>query len=240
MLILVGVTINVALKGDLFESAEKATTETEKYAILEQIIEMAKWNNNGEVDVEGTETSVKAKYPGLVWDEAIGKLTIAGKKGTYNYKLSKREITIWEEKEPKETFTITIGELGEKQLLTGNSNDVSGASSCSASEFWGENVSEELKNSMIEIIIGNEDASEDLIKYKTWNISCSDPNWKDLKVMFDETGGSPESGKYFVFCTMDEGATINLGFMDFDNDVAIANDNYTDYADISFTFSMAE
>ena len=106
MLILVGVTINVALKGDLFESAEKATTETEKYAILEQIIEMAVWNN-GDIEVDTTEGIVATKEDVVNWNSTTGKLTIKGKKGTYDYKLSKREITIWEEKDnlPRNVFS---------------------------------------------------------------------------------------------------------------------------------------
>ena len=98
MLILVGVTINITLKGNLFESAEKATTETEKYAILEQIIEMAVWNN-GDIEVDTTEGIVATKEDVVNWNSTTGKLTIKGKKGTYDYKLSKREITIWEEKD---------------------------------------------------------------------------------------------------------------------------------------------
>ena len=105
MLILVGVTINVALNGGLFETTKSAVSETEKMAILEEIIEMTKWNNKGEVDVEATKTSVEAKYPGAVWDEATGKLTIAGKRGTYEYKISKREIKNWSEKETENPDT---------------------------------------------------------------------------------------------------------------------------------------
>ena len=98
MLILVGVTINVALNGGLFETTKSAVSETEKMAILEEIIEMAKWNNKGEVDVEGTKTSVEAKYPGAVWDEATGKLTIVGKQGTYEYKMTDNTIALWDDK----------------------------------------------------------------------------------------------------------------------------------------------
>ena len=74
-------------------------------AILEEIIEMAKWNNKGEVDVEGTKTLVEAKYPGAIWDGTTGKLTIAGKRGTYEYKISKREIKNWSEKETENPDT---------------------------------------------------------------------------------------------------------------------------------------
>ena len=105
MLILVGVTINITLKGNLFESAEKATTETEKYAILEQIIEMAVWNN-GDIEVDTTEGIVATKEDVVNWNSTTGKLTIKGKKGTYDYKLSKREITIWEEKGDSEGDSI--------------------------------------------------------------------------------------------------------------------------------------
>lgn len=105
MLILVGVTINVALNGGLFDTTKYAVSETEKMAILEEIIEMAKWNNKGEVDVEGTKTLVEAKYPGAIWDGTTGKLTITGKRGTYEYKLSKTEIKIWSEKETENPDT---------------------------------------------------------------------------------------------------------------------------------------
>ena len=117
MLILVGVTINVALNGGLFETTKSAVSETEKMAILEEIIEMAKWNNKGKVDVEGTKTSVEAKYPGAVWDEATGKLTIVGKQGTYEYKMTDNTIALWNDKgqpgnggETKE-YKFTIGDF---------------------------------------------------------------------------------------------------------------------------------
>ena len=38
-------TINVVLNGGLFETTKYATTETEKNAILEELISMIKWDN---------------------------------------------------------------------------------------------------------------------------------------------------------------------------------------------------
>ena len=96
MLILVGVTITVALNGGLFESAKQGTAETEKHAILEEIIAMAKWNTSGELEVEELISNVKSKYPEASYTEP--KLEVPGKYGTYEYRVSKEEIEIYKEK----------------------------------------------------------------------------------------------------------------------------------------------
>ena len=96
MLILVGVTITVALNGGLFESAKQGTTETEKHAILEEIIAMAKWNTSGELEVEELISNVKSKYPEASYTEP--KLEVPGKYEKYEYRVSKEEIEIYKEK----------------------------------------------------------------------------------------------------------------------------------------------
>lgn len=97
MIILVGVTINVALNGGLFDTTKAAAAKTEKMAILEEIITMGKWDNKGNLKAEEVKNLVMAKYPNSTWDEAKGKLTITGKHGTYEYKISETKITTWEE-----------------------------------------------------------------------------------------------------------------------------------------------
>lgn len=96
MLILVGVTITVALNGGLFETAKQGTAETEKHAILEEIIAMAKWNNSGDLEVEELISNVKSKYPEANYTEP--KLEVPGKYGTYEYRVSKEKIEVYKEK----------------------------------------------------------------------------------------------------------------------------------------------
>ena len=97
MLILVGVTINVALNGGLFDTTKYAATETEKNAILEELISMMKWDN-GSLDKEEIKNLAIAKYPNSTWDGTTGKLTIVGKQGTYEYKITDYTITLWDDK----------------------------------------------------------------------------------------------------------------------------------------------
>lgn len=62
MLILVGVTVNVALSGGLFEKAKTAAKQTEEQVILEQIIELAEWDNNGKIKVKETVENVVKRF----------------------------------------------------------------------------------------------------------------------------------------------------------------------------------
>ena len=97
MLILVGVTVNVALNGGLFQSANKATKDTEKYSILEQIIAMAKFKDNGDINVKETVEEIAKTFtvdPNTVEEGATEvSIEVTGKKGTYNYKITTTEIT---------------------------------------------------------------------------------------------------------------------------------------------------
>ena len=116
MLILVGVTINVALNGGIFGKAKDATQKTEKEAIYEQIVDKMEITNAGTIDVKATFDKVVEEFgadkvtninPSTV-DENTTKVTftIAGKTGTYDYKISTKSI----EKNDK-VYSFTIGEL---------------------------------------------------------------------------------------------------------------------------------
>lgn len=103
MVILIVVTINIALNGGLFTKASNAAVETEKRAILEQIIALAEWDNNGKINVKATVDNVKEEFgadkvsttPNPVANGATSAIvTITGKHGEYNYKITTSEISI--------------------------------------------------------------------------------------------------------------------------------------------------
>ena len=120
MLILVGVTVNVALNGGLFEKAKDATQKTEKEAIYEQIVDKTELTNAGTIDVKATFDKVIEEFgtdkvininPSTV-DENTTKVTfsIEGKTGTYNYKISTTSVEKIEQAND-EVYSFTIGEL---------------------------------------------------------------------------------------------------------------------------------
>ncbi len=91
MLILVGVTVNVALNGGLFDTAKIATRETEKQIILEEIMSLAVIDDEGKIDVTATVNKVSEKYTTSGSSES---LSVTGKNGTYNYKITETEIIV--------------------------------------------------------------------------------------------------------------------------------------------------
>ncbi len=97
MLILVGVTINLAANGGLFEKARTASKDTEQKKILEELIAMAEFDNDGKIDVNSLTEKVEAKYDGSTYDQTNSKLTVKGNKGEFYYKVTETEIKIWEE-----------------------------------------------------------------------------------------------------------------------------------------------
>ena len=108
MLILVGVTINVAMNGSLFEKARTAATKTEEQQIYEEIISSMVLNSDSTINVYGTYNTVKTALqtegktitPSTLEDEnAVAlKIAVTGKTGeTFNYILSTEEIAISEE-----------------------------------------------------------------------------------------------------------------------------------------------
>jgi len=68
MLILVGVTINVALNGGLFEKAKEATTKTQREVEREQLIAvmLRGYSNSGRFDIENVKNELPA---GVKWCE---------------------------------------------------------------------------------------------------------------------------------------------------------------------------
>ena len=100
MLLLVGVTVNVALNGGLFDTAKEAKAKQEEQTILEQLIGMAQYDSNGYIDIPATAIAIKASFrdnltlnPASV-DNTTNEveITMIGKHGTYNYKMTKTEI----------------------------------------------------------------------------------------------------------------------------------------------------
>ena len=98
MLILVGVTISVALNGGLFDVAGKATSDTEKHSIYDQILGVMKLTDNGTINVEETHSNAETVLgnKGMIVSQlgADGKFTVTGKRGTYTYKITETEIEI--------------------------------------------------------------------------------------------------------------------------------------------------
>ena len=96
MLILVAVTINVALNGGLFGKANKSAKDTEMQSVYEQTVAAMVIDENGDFKVNETgnaaadyfnnNTDLTATY------DNKGKLTVNGKKGTYEIVLSDKGI----------------------------------------------------------------------------------------------------------------------------------------------------
>ena len=97
MLILVGVTINLAANGGLFEKSRTASKDTEQKKILEELIAMAEFDNDGKINVDSLIGKVTEKYVGSDYDTNSSKLTVKGNKGEFYYKVTETEIKIWEE-----------------------------------------------------------------------------------------------------------------------------------------------
>ncbi len=92
MLILVAVTITVALNGGLFTKADDSSLKTEKQSVYEQVVAAMELDNNGNLDVNETGKAAEAHFDsnGLeaTWDSSTGKLTVVGKRGTYEIVIS--------------------------------------------------------------------------------------------------------------------------------------------------------
>ena len=95
MLILVGVTINVALNGGLFEKGSEAAKKTEEDAIYEQAIMAMTLTDKGKINVNETYGKVKTalEEQGMrVSAMQNGLFTVEGKNGTYTYTITEKEI----------------------------------------------------------------------------------------------------------------------------------------------------
>ena len=140
MLILVGVTINLAANGGLFEKSRTASKDTEQKKILEELIAMAEFDNDGKINVDSLIGKVGAKYADSKYEGT--KLTVKGNKGDFYYKVTDTEIKIWEdnngENDDKQQETIKIGPdatvaLSEDGVLT-----VSGTGSIWTGDYYNE------------------------------------------------------------------------------------------------------
>ena len=98
MLILVAVTVNLANEnGGLFAIARTASKDTEQKKILEELIAMAEFDNDGKINVDSLIGKVGAKYADSKYEGT--KLTVKGNKGEFYYKVTDTEIKIWEDNE---------------------------------------------------------------------------------------------------------------------------------------------
>lgn len=227
MLILVGVTITVALNGGLFETATKAATETQKEAERERLTEIALANYNASegkiTNADDLANKIKSNL-GFNKDtekSTDSKLVVQGTKGLWQIDLNSVQV---EPYTAGDTYTFTIGELGSKGLLV---NDGSGPLVL-ASSFWRDDASDNLKKStfFVEDAEGNPALS--------FKMTCSDPKFYDCI----KSGLSPEGNCFAFYSYKDEDDNNDYVFFYFvANDTAITNDNYTPYADISFTIS---
>ena len=133
MLILAGVTINVALNGGLFDTANTAVKDTERDIIYDQIIGAMEVKNNGNFNVKETYDSAKtilvaqgktveAVEPTSVTEStAIVNFTVTGKKGTYEYSITETEIKKGYTQIPEETMLDKLQVLvGETLMEDGN------------------------------------------------------------------------------------------------------------------------
>ena len=99
MLILVGVTINVAMNGGLFNTANEASTGTEEKTIYDQIVGAMVLTNEGKINVKDTFDKVVEIFgtskvsPNTISDGATEiQFEVTGKKGRYKYKITGSEI----------------------------------------------------------------------------------------------------------------------------------------------------
>ena len=121
MMILVGVTVAIALEGEIFETAGTAALGTEKYEIYDQILGAMNLTDNGEIDADATYDAAKVlleaegKVVGALG--ADGTFTVTGKRGTYTYEITGTKIEIAGEKDDEPTGVLQYGKM-YKGLLT--------------------------------------------------------------------------------------------------------------------------
>ena len=229
MLILVDVTISVSLNGGLFETATKAATGTQKEKERERLTEVALASYNVSESKISDVDSLVGKLSGMGFSKDESKSSVSNAKLVVQGKSTLWQIDLISAKvEPyRETYTFTVGELGEKKLLP---TDVSGMMTIPASSFWRADVSEQLKNSAVS---KNELCT--FLNAKAYNITCSDSSYVNL---VDKGTLAGESKSYWFLVSNDD-STICFCLID-QNGSEINNDNYQPYADLAFTISMPE
>ena len=222
MLILVGVTISVSLNGGLFETATKAATGTKKEAEKEQLLSAVV----GAIGTDGKVDSTKISLPeGFQKDDSKStgtKLVVKGKDTLWQIDLISAKVEPY-----RETYTFTIGELGEKKLLP---TDASGMMTIPAASFWRDDASDQLKGSAIQ---KNELCK--ILNAKAYDITCSNSSYTNLVDKNTAEGGA---NSYWFLVSSDD-STIYFCLID-QNGSEINNDNYQPYADLAFTISMPE
>ena len=122
MLILVAVAINVAINGGLFGNARNASIKTEEKSILENLISMAVYSKEGLIDVDKTYSKILNEYGESNVSKSDDKVTIIGKRGTFNYKLTDTTIDIYKDEDIIETpYTVYIAK--NRDVLTALTDD---------------------------------------------------------------------------------------------------------------------
>ena len=224
MLILVGVTITVALNGGLFDSATQAATETKKEAEKEQLLSAVV----GAIGTDGKVDSTKISLPeGFTKDESkstSSKLVVKGKEAVWQINLNSGEIGPYSETSTgATTYTFTIGDLADRGLIKDITN---GPSIFTKEQFFPEEVSEELKNSIKLYMINGEE-------YYAYNITCSASDYGNFLDAEDKSG-PPKT--YTLLALGDQVAFMVIN----ENAETINTSNYTNYINMSFTVSMWE
>ena len=122
MLILAGVTVNVAIQGGMFDTARQAVAQTEEHSIYDQIVGSMKIATDGNIDVKGTYNAAKGilesqgKTTRLVApateDEIRTSATfsVVGKNGTYTYTITAEEIILGVIEQEQSNFEIDVVE----------------------------------------------------------------------------------------------------------------------------------
>ena len=225
MLILVGVTINVALNGGLFDSATQAATETKKEAEKEQLLSAVV----GAIGTDGKVDSTKISLPeGFTKDDSkstSSKLVVKGKEAVWQINLNSGEIEPYSESSTGlTTYTFTIEDLANKGLLN---DDDSGGYIFTKDQFFPEDVSESLKNSTKSANISGE------VGY-VYNVTCSESDYTNLVDFVGELMSS--TPKVYALYKVNE---EQVGFLVQNEDGdQITKSNYNNYKQMSFTISM--
>ena len=122
MLILVGVTVNVALNGGLFSKARTAVTKKEEQVIYDQIVSSMNLGDNGDILVKETYSSAKNLLEGQGNTVSIVnpsteedivdsvEFTVTGNSGTYTYTITNDRIIIGS---GEVVYSFTLNSLGE-------------------------------------------------------------------------------------------------------------------------------
>ena len=230
MLILVGVTISVSLNGGLFETATKAATGTQKEKERERLTEVALASYNVSESKISDVDSLVGKLSGMGFSKDESKSSVSNAKLVVQGKSTLWQIDLITAKvEPyRETYTFTVGELGDKGLLVNTGGTLR---SISASSFWRDDASDDIKNSGTQ-----ENFLAQYLNAKAYNITCSDPKYSN-RVDAEDASGGPFS---FWFLVSNDGNTIIFNIRGSEEDDDITNDNYQPYADLAFTISMPE